>query len=327
MKKNGPVVAPLLGTEEPPPMQWRVADLVPEDHLTMLLGDGGTGKSVLSLYLALCICIGRAFLGMSVRRGNVLYVDHELDRNEQLRRVHRIARGMGIDATNTALQERLQYWRPQHALGTGAHQESLLEAVERYDIDLVILDSLTMGATGDVTDVSDVVPIMQQIRRWPTTVAIDHVSHNTAKGSAAKARAFGSVFKRNAARSCLTLAQSDTGGYCIQQEKSNFSDGDGRLVYAADWSEDEITFETIPDADERAAGLLSDLSSKDVTLVAVKTTWEETNQPVKPSDVVTWRKENDVKAIGKGTVRNHFTALKKREQITTNKHGGATPQL
>ena len=44
-----------------------------------------------------------------------------------------------------------------------------------------------------------------------------------------------------------------------------------------------------------------------------------------PSDVVTWREENDVSAIGEGTVRNHFTALKRREDIRTDKHGGAVP--
>lgn len=322
---DGMDVYPLLGTEEPPPMQWRIEDLVPEDHLTMLVGDGGTGKSLLALHLSLCVCMGRPFLGTGVKRGNVLYVDHELDREEQLRRVHRVARGMGIDASDATLKRHLQYWRPEDALGTDAHHDHMQRIVETCNIDLVILDSLTMGATGDVTDVADVVPIMQKIRHWPTTVAIDHVSHSTAQGRASNARAFGSVFKRNAARSSLTLAKSDTGGYAIQQEKSNFSDGDGRLVYTIDWKEKAIAFENISNADERAAGLLSDLSTKDVTLVAIETMWQESNQPVMPSDVVTWREENDVSAIGEGTVRNHFTALKRREDIRTDEHGGAVP--
>jgi hypothetical protein len=210
-------------------------------------------------------------------------------------------------------------------LGSREHQEQIMGAVQEHSVDLVILDSLTMGAQGDVTDVADVVPIMQDVRQWPTTVAIDHVSHSTAQGSASQARAFGSVFKRNAARSSLTLAQADTGGYCIQQEKSNFSEGDGRLVYAVEWGEDEITFEGISDADERAAGLLSDLSSKDVTAVAVEEMWDVSNQPVMPSDVVTWREQHDVSEISEGTVRNHFTALKKSGEVQTNEHGGAIP--
>ena len=323
---SGPDVQPLLGTEEPDPMQWRVADFVPEDHLTMLVGDGGTGKSILALYLSLRICTGHPFLGMGTRKGRVLYIDHELDRNEQLRRVHRIARGMNLNAGDPALRDRFLYWRPQNPLGSEEHQEDLLEAVDAHEIDLVILDSLTMGAEGDVTDVADVVPIMQHIRRWPTTIAIDHVSHNTAKRSAAQARAFGSVFKRNAARSSLTLAQSETGGYCIQQEKSNFSDGDGRLVYAVEWTEDEIAFETISDADERAAGLLSDLSSKDVTLIAVKEEYEALGGAVLAGNVVQWRDgRDDVSSVKRKTVQNHFSALKRRGEVIGADGEGVLP--
>jgi hypothetical protein len=134
------------------------------------------------------------------------------------------------------------------------------------------------------------------------------------------------VFKRNAARSSLTLAQSETGGYALQQEKSNFSEGDGRLTYAVEWGEEEITFEPISDADERAQGLLSDLSSKDVTLVAVEDMHDGHGQAVMPSDVVQWREDHDVSAIGEGTVRNHYTALKEQGKITTDKHGGARPR-
>jgi archaellum biogenesis ATPase FlaH len=324
---GGPTVEPLLGTEEPDPMEWRVADFVPEDHLTMLIGDGGTGKSILALHLALCICTGRPFLGMGTRKGRVLYIDHELDREEQLRRVHRIARAMGIDAADSSLSDRFQYWRPTHPLGTEEHQENLLGAVGDHQIDLVILDSLTMGAEGDVTDVADVVPIMQHLRQWPTTVAIDHVSHSTAKGSAAQARAFGSVFKRNAARSSLTLAQSETGGYALQQEKSNFSEGDGRLTYAVEWGEEEITFEAISDADERAQGLLSDLSSKDVTLVGVKEEYEALGGAVLAENVVDWREgRDDVSSVAKKTVQNHFAALKRSGDLIGAKGEGVKPK-
>ena len=323
---DGPDVQPLLGTKEPDPMQWRVADFVPDDHLTMLVGDGGTGKSILALYLSLRVCTGHPFLGMGTRKGRVLYVDHELDRDEQLRRVHRISRGMGLDAGDTALRDRFLYWRPQNPLGSEEHQEHLLKAVDAHEIDLVVLDSLTMGAEGDVTDVADVVPIVQNIRRWPTTIAIDHVSHSTARSSAATARAFGSVFKRNAARSSITLAQSDTGGYCLQQEKSNFSDGDGRLVYAVEWTEDEITFERISDADERAAGLLSDLSSKDVTLVAVKEEHQALGGAVLAENVVQWRDgRDDVSSVKRKTVQNHFSALKRLGKVIGADGEGVLP--
>lgn len=319
-------VVPLYDFERPDPLQWFVAGLVPEGHLTMLIADGGTGKSFLALHLALCIASGQPFLGRGVDRGRVLYIDHELDEDEQRRRVWRVAAGMGLGAHDEALRHRLFYTRPHHPLGTDDHHIKVLEYVDRLDIDFVVLDSLTMGAAGDIKDQSDFVPIAQQIRQWPTTLAIDHVSHSTARSSASKARAFGSVFKRNAARSSLTLAKADTGGYVIQQEKSNFDAGDARLYYATTFEEDAVTFEHIDEADERAADLLSDLSSEGVTLTAVKKLYETFEGAVLPENVVEWRDERDgCTSVAVGTVRNHLTALRQSDDVVSAEGEGVLP--
>jgi KaiC/GvpD/RAD55 family RecA-like ATPase len=321
--QNNEDLMPLFGFQKPDPMEWAVDGLVPADHLTTLIGDGGTGKSILAIRLSISIATGRRFLGKDVRRGRVLFVDHELDPDEQKRRVARVAEGMGVDLHGKALHDRFWYVQPNNPVGTPEHQETILRAVREKDIDFIVLDSLTMGAAGDATSQRDVVPIMQQIREWPTTVAIDHVSHTTARGSAHVARAFGSVFKRNAARSSLTLAQADTGGWCLQQEKSNFSSGNERLVFAVDWTEDAVTFELIDDADERAAGMLSDLSSKDVTFVAVKDMHAATGEPVHPSDVVAWRDSRDeCSSVSEKSVRNQFAALRQQGKIEPVEHGG-----
>ena len=321
-------VVPLYNFEKPDPLEWTVAGLVPEDHLTMLIGDGGTGKSFLALYMALCIASGRAFLKRGVKRGRVLYVDHELDEDEQKRRTCRVAEGMDLSVYSDALCGQFYYLRPRFALGTDGHQDTILNVVERLEIDVVVLDSLTMGAAADVKDEADVVPIVQQIRRWPTTVAIDHVSHGTAKNErAAAARAYGSVFKRNAARSSLTLAQADTGGYVIQQEKSNFNAGDARLCYAIEFADEAVTFERIDEADERAAGLLAEMSSMDATLAAVKDEYEALGGAVLAENVVQWREERgSCKSVAEGTVRNHFTALRQRGDIVGTDGQGVLPK-
>jgi archaellum biogenesis ATPase FlaH len=321
-------VVPLFGFDRPEPMKWAVAGLVPQGHLTMLIADGGTGKSYLAVYFALCLATGRPFLGRGVRRCRVLYVDHELDKDEQRRRVWRVAEGMDLNVHSDAIEGRLFYTNPTEPLGTEKHHASISRVVERLDIDFIVLDSLTMGATGDVKDQSDLVPIAQQIRQLHTMLAIDHVLHATAHQSASKARAFGSVFKRNAARSSLTLAEADTGGFVLQQEKSNFNAGDSRLYFAADFTDDAVSFSRIDEADERAASLLSDLSTKDVTLVAVKNLHEDTGEAVDPSDVVTWREERDeCSSVAAGTVRNHFTALRDRGEIVRVDGGGARPAV
>jgi sensor domain CHASE-containing protein len=112
--------------------------------------------------------------------------------------------------------------------------------IDEHGIDVIVLDSLTLGTIGDATSQKDTVPILRRLQELPTLVAIDHVSHSTAQGSAASARAFGSVFKRNVARSSLTLAQAEGGFFLLQKEKSNFSPGENDLSYAMDWEEDRI---------------------------------------------------------------------------------------
>lgn len=318
-------VVPLYGFQKPDPLEWLVAGLVPEGHLTMLIGDGGTGKSYLALHMAMCVATGRPFLRRGVKRGRVLYLDHELDEDEQRRRTAKVAEGMDLDLYGASLRRQFYYYRPPDPLGTAAHQNQILSVVQSLNIDMIVLDSLTMGAAADVKDEADVVPIVQQIRRWPTTVAIDHVSHGTAKNQrAAEARAYGSVFKRNAARSSLTLASGDSGGYVLQQEKSNFNAGDGRLCYATEFTDETVTFERIDEADERAADLLGEMSSKDVTLAAVKEMYEAGGGPVHPDDVATWRDNRDeCKTVAKGTVENHFTALRKRSDVVSVDDGKA----
>lgn len=320
-------VEPLYGFDKPDPMQWTVAGLVPEGHLSMLVGDGGTGKSYLGLHMALCIATGYPFLGRGVRRGRVLYVDQELDLDEQRRRTHRVAEGMDLSVYSDTLEKRIYYLQPDYGLGTEEHQSQILNIVQYLNLDFLLYDSFTMGAAVDVKDESDVVPIVQQIRDWPTTLAIDHVSHATARGGkAATARAFGSVMKRNAARSSLTLAKADTGGYAIQQEKSNFNDGDHRLCYATEFTDEKVAFETIGEEDDRAAGLLPEMSTKDVTLTAVKNEYEALDGPVHAENVVQWRGERDeCKDVAVGTVRNHFTALKRRGDVVDADGEGVLP--
>lgn len=69
-----------------PPRQWIVADLIPDRNVTDLSGDGGLGKSLLSLQLAIAMTAGRDWLGMTVAQGPVLYASCEDERDEILRR-------------------------------------------------------------------------------------------------------------------------------------------------------------------------------------------------------------------------------------------------
>ena len=51
--------------------------MIPERSISLFVGDSGLGKSALLYQAALCVASGTPFLGHSVRKGRVLYIDFE----------------------------------------------------------------------------------------------------------------------------------------------------------------------------------------------------------------------------------------------------------
>ncbi len=70
-----------------PPRVWHVRDLIPTGQPTMFSGDGGTGKSLIAMQLAIATVTGTQWLGLDAREGNALYLSAEDDRNELHRRI------------------------------------------------------------------------------------------------------------------------------------------------------------------------------------------------------------------------------------------------
>ncbi|MGK7650872.1 bifunctional DNA primase/polymerase [Roseovarius sp. B08] len=70
-----------------PPREWHVPDIIPAGTVTLLNGDGGTGKSLIALQLAVATALGRQWLGQECKSGTVLFVSAEDDKNELHRRL------------------------------------------------------------------------------------------------------------------------------------------------------------------------------------------------------------------------------------------------
>ena len=60
-----------------PPRAWLVPDLIPHRTVTLFSGDGGTGKSLLALQLAVAAATGGWWIGREVTPGSVLYLSAE----------------------------------------------------------------------------------------------------------------------------------------------------------------------------------------------------------------------------------------------------------
>lgn len=85
--------------KEVPPRSWVASGLIPGKTVTILGGDGGTGKSLVALQLAVSMASGRTWLGREIATGPVIYISAEDDEDELHRRLADIARAedLGLD--------------------------------------------------------------------------------------------------------------------------------------------------------------------------------------------------------------------------------------
>jgi len=74
-----------------PVRRWHVEDMIPADTITLLNGDGGTGKSLLALQLAVATVSAGYWAGKSVTQGTSLFLSAEDDIDEIHRRLGDVA--------------------------------------------------------------------------------------------------------------------------------------------------------------------------------------------------------------------------------------------
>ncbi|WP_336489723.1 AAA family ATPase [Methylobacterium nigriterrae] len=72
---------------------WHVNGLIPANNVTLLGGDGGTGKSLLALQLACSTARGCSWIEYKPRKGRVIFLSAEDDIDELHRRLDDVARG------------------------------------------------------------------------------------------------------------------------------------------------------------------------------------------------------------------------------------------
>ncbi len=90
---RGPELLRFADIKPPGPRHYLLQNLVPTAHFTILYGDGGVAKSTIALALALAVAGDRkTLMYRDIEDGPVLYLDFELDADEQARRVWQLCR-------------------------------------------------------------------------------------------------------------------------------------------------------------------------------------------------------------------------------------------
>jgi RecA-family ATPase len=78
-----------------PVREWIVPDYIPHKTVTLLYGDGSTGKSLLALQLAAARALARDWIGLMPTPGRTLILSAEDDRDEMQRRLEDIRKHYG----------------------------------------------------------------------------------------------------------------------------------------------------------------------------------------------------------------------------------------
>ncbi len=178
----------------PPPQKWLVRGLVPDDVRTFLYGRGGSAKSYLAVYLALCVATGTPFMEVPSAKGKVLYIDWEAGEETFRARINRIANTLNINLSQG--MPNIRYKRLYAPLNE--HLDDIIEECKEEGISLVIIDSFGFSMSGqDTSAQADVTAQMARLAKIPrATVVIDHIG----KQGRGEDGPFGSVYKHAAAR-------------------------------------------------------------------------------------------------------------------------------
>jgi hypothetical protein len=293
--------------EVPGPRRYLLKDLVLAAYVTLLYGDGGVAKSLLALALAVAIAgDSKEWLGRDIESCPVLYVDFELDSEEQARRVHQLCRGHGLDAP----PENLLY---MSALGHPAGEafSAALEACIEHAVGLMVVDSLGPALQGDAEAARDVIGFFQKSvepfrAEGIAILIIDHQSRLQQGQSYQSKGAFGSVFKTNLARSVIQAQATERGEATLtvrlRQKKHNFGPLAEPFGAKLSFTEEAVSLEGVElDASELAEE--ATLNSTDRVKLAME------DGPAYPWEIA------EKTGLALKTVKNALTGLRKQEVV------------
>jgi len=216
---------------EPPEREFLIEKIGPKAYPITAFGAGGVAKSFAMLAAGVAIASASGvddWLGLRVlEHGHVLYLDFELDADEQHRRVRDLCAGMGI-----MIPKRLAYLS-----GVGITPETAFRKavsfVNEYKAKAVIIDSMGLAMQGDMDKSKEVLAFharcINPLRRAGATPFIVDHEGKIQVGEKHKDKApHGSAFKAWAARSVLQFQfeeyreQDSELDIRVRQTKANF---------------------------------------------------------------------------------------------------------
>jgi hypothetical protein len=165
--------------------------------VTILYGDGGTGKSVIALALGLEVATGAQIISANraLHVGPVIYADYEDEHEEHANRLRAIVRAHSVDL------DEVEFYHLAMIGKVTSEVKRLRQAVHDTKAVLVILDSIGMGRGGDALSAEDTIRMFRALRSLGAPVlAVDHVSKEGKRTKNGNVDPYGSIYTRNSSR-------------------------------------------------------------------------------------------------------------------------------
>jgi predicted ATP-dependent serine protease len=192
--------------------------LVPEGYVTLLHGDGGSGKTMMGIALAVAVAAGLPFLGEPTVQGEAIIFDAELRAEVVMQRAARIARSLNLEN----VPRDVTYHRVTESWALTSTRAEVAAAVRDRAPRLVIVDSLTAIAPGiDQFAAEAMAGMLKDLESFECAVVlVDHVAKPNAGAPSAHLRPYGAVAKANLSRSLLRLTRKGDAVQLVQTKNS-----------------------------------------------------------------------------------------------------------
>lgn len=227
-----------LGTFSPQPPKFWVEELIPADVVTLLGAHGGTGKTTLALYGAVCFAMGLPFLGKHSKPAKVLFYSAEDDGAMLRWRLSCVCQRLDVDPAvlsqrltvvdasecDSVLFAEVSRGGVRSGSTTPAFQR-LIDRLAACGAQILILDNASDVYGADENNRGQVRAFIRLLARLVrprhgAVLLLAHVDKLTARTGGTQGYS-GSTAWHNSVRSRLFLSEDANGGLLLEHQKSN----------------------------------------------------------------------------------------------------------
>jgi RecA-family ATPase len=216
-----------------PPLEWIVDKLITEGSVSVFYGEPGSKKTYSLLSLAVCVALGKPWLGFMVKQMKVLIIDEESGERRFTLRLGAAIRGeFGDESTPIEFVSLAEF-----KLDNEGDVEMVLELIQKRGAGLVIIDALADVMDGDENSKQDTQPVLNKLRKIAviTNAAIIVIHHSNKSGGYRGSSAI------KGALDLMIKIQSDDGSQFIKFKSEKTRDS-GAVEFSAEahWSGDQF---------------------------------------------------------------------------------------